>query len=54
MGLCIAPFAFMEHVVLMLSSVLKSEKAVQVNILITDHFGDPLNLKIYQHNLQAS
>jgi len=35
MGLRIAPFAFTEHGVLMLSSVLKSEKAIQVNIQIT-------------------
>ncbi|MFC1857314.1 ORF6N domain-containing protein [Thermodesulfobacteriota bacterium] len=32
MGLRIPPFAFTEHGVLMLSSVLKSERAVQVNI----------------------
>ncbi|MBW2608239.1 MAG: ORF6N domain-containing protein [Deltaproteobacteria bacterium] len=34
MGLRIPPFAFTEHGVLMLSSVLKSERAVQVNIQI--------------------
>ena len=32
MGLRIPPFAFTEHGVLMLSSVLKSERAIQVNI----------------------
>ncbi len=31
-GLRILPFAFTEHGVLMLSSVLKSERAIQVNI----------------------
>ena len=34
MGLRIPPFVFTEHGVLMLSSVLKSERAVQVNIQI--------------------
>lgn len=34
MGLRIKPFVFTEHGVLMLSSVLKSERAVQVNIQI--------------------
>lgn len=34
MGLRYAPFAFTEHGILMLSSVLKSEKAAQVNIAI--------------------
>ena len=34
MGLRIPPFAFTEHGVLMLSSVLKSDRAVQVNIQI--------------------
>lgn len=34
MGLRIAPFAFTEHGVLMLSSVLKSAKAIEVNIQI--------------------
>jgi hypothetical protein len=34
MGLRIPPFAFTEHGVLVLSSVLKSERAVQVNIQI--------------------
>jgi len=34
MGLRIPPFAFTEHGVLMLSSVLKSERAVHVNIQI--------------------
>ena len=38
MGLRISPFAFTEHGVLMLSSVLKSEKAVQVNIQIMRTF----------------
>jgi len=32
MGLRTPPFAFTEHGVLMLSSVLKSERAVQINI----------------------
>ena len=34
MGLRVPPFAFTEHGVLMLSSVLKSKRAVQVNIQI--------------------
>ena len=34
MGLRYAPFAFTEHGILMLSSVLNSEKAAQVNIAI--------------------
>jgi hypothetical protein len=34
MGLRHAPFAFTEHGILMLSSVLKSEKAAQINIAI--------------------
>ena len=34
MGLRYAPMAFTEHVVLMLSSVLNSEKAIQTNIQI--------------------
>ena len=38
MGLRIAPFAFTEHGVLMLSSVLNSERAVQVNIQIVRVF----------------
>jgi len=38
MGLRIPPFAFTEHGVLMLSSVLKSERAVQVNIQIMRAF----------------
>ena len=38
MGLRIPPFAFSEHGVLMLSSVLKSERAVQVNIQIMRTF----------------
>ncbi|MFH2046303.1 MAG: ORF6N domain-containing protein [Pseudomonadota bacterium] len=38
MGLRIKPFAFTEHGILMLSSVLKSERAVQVNILIMRTF----------------
>lgn len=38
MGLRIPPFAFAEHGVLMLSSVLKSERAVQVNIQIMRTF----------------
>ena len=38
MGLRIKPFAFTEHGVLMLSSVLKSPKAVQVNIQIMRAF----------------
>ena len=38
MGLRIPPFAFTEHGVLMLSSVLNSERAVQVNIQIMRTF----------------
>jgi phage regulator Rha-like protein len=38
MGLRIPPFAFSEHGILMLSSVLKSERAVQVNIQIMRTF----------------
>ncbi len=38
MGLRILPFAFTEHGVLMLSSVLKSERAIQVNIQIIRTF----------------
>ena len=38
MGLRYKPMAFTEHGVLMLSSVLKSERAVQVNILIMRTF----------------
>lgn len=38
MGLRIKPFAFTEHGILMLSSVLKSERAVQVNIQIMRTF----------------
>ncbi len=38
MGLRILPFAFTEHGVLMLASVLKSERAVQVNIQIVRVF----------------
>jgi hypothetical protein len=34
MGLRYAPFAFTEHGVLMLSSILSSERAIQVNIQI--------------------
>ncbi len=38
MGLRYLPMAFMEHGVLMLSSVLKSDKAIQTNIQITRIF----------------
>jgi phage regulator Rha-like protein len=38
MGLRIKPFAFTEHGILMLSSVLKSQRAVQVNIQIMRAF----------------
>ena len=38
MGLRISPFAFTEHGILMLSSILKSERAVQVNIQIMRTF----------------
>jgi phage regulator Rha-like protein len=38
MGLRIAPFAFTEYGILMLASVLKSEKAVQINIKIVRIF----------------
>ena len=34
----ITPFAFTEHGVTMLSSVLKSEKAIQINIAVIDAF----------------
>ena len=38
MGLRIPPFVFTEHGILMLSSVLKSERAIQVNIQIMRAF----------------
>ncbi len=38
MGIRIAPFVFTEHGILMLSSVLNSEKAVQMNIQIIKTF----------------
>lgn len=38
MGLRVSPFAFTEHGVLMLASVLNSEKAIQVNIQIVRIF----------------
>ena len=38
MGLRYAPFAFTEHGVLMLSSVLNSQRAIQVNIQIMRTF----------------
>jgi len=38
MGLRIPPFVFTEHGILMLSSVLKSERAIQVNIQIMQAF----------------
>jgi phage regulator Rha-like protein len=38
MGLRIPPFAFTEHGVLMLASVLNSERAIQVNIRIVRIF----------------
>ncbi len=38
MGVRIAPFVFTEHGILMLSSVLKSDKAVQMNIQIIKTF----------------
>ncbi|WP_240673091.1 ORF6N domain-containing protein [Aequorivita ciconiae] len=38
MGIRIAPFVFTEHGILMLSSVLSSEKAVQMNIQIIKTF----------------
>jgi hypothetical protein len=38
MGIRIPPFAFSEHGILMLSSALKSERAVQVNIQIMRTF----------------
>jgi len=47
------PYAFTEHGVLMLASVLKSQRAVQVSIALVDvfvklreHFSDPLNLRV--------
>ena len=53
MGLRVPPFAFTEHGVLMLASVLNSEKAIQVNIQIVriftrirDALTDNLSIKI--------
>ncbi len=40
----VTPFAFTEHGVTMLSSVLKSQKAIQINIAIIDAF---ISLKEY-------
>lgn len=47
------PYAFTEHGILMLASVLKSERAVQVSIALVDvfvklreHLSDPLNLRV--------
>jgi hypothetical protein len=38
MGLRVTPFAFTEHGILMLSSVLNSDRVEKVNILIIDTF----------------
>ena len=38
MGIRIAPFVFTEHGILMLSSILSSEKAIQMNIQIIKTF----------------
>ncbi len=38
MGLRVSPFAFTEHGVIMLASVLNSEKAVKVNIQLVRIF----------------
>jgi len=53
MGLRVPPFAFTEHGVLMLASLLKSEKAIQVNIQIVrifttirEAFTDNLSIKL--------
>jgi len=43
-----APYAFTEHGVLMLSSVLKSERAEKVNLLIIDTFVE-LNQMLLTH-----
>jgi hypothetical protein len=42
-GVRYAPMAFTEHGVLMISSVLKNDKAVQVNIQIMDGYGKKAN-----------
>ena len=49
------PYAFTEHGVLMLASVLKSERAVQVSIALVDlfvklrdHFNDPLLGRVHR------
>ncbi len=52
MGLRKSPFAFTEHGILMLSSVLRSEKAVDVNILIMRVFVRLRNLLATHESLQ--
>ena len=49
MGLRIPPFAFTEHGVLMLASVLSSDRAIQVNIQIVRIFSRIR--KIFTNNL---
>jgi ORF6N domain len=54
MGLRYSPFAFTEHGVLMLSSILNSQQAIQVNIQIVRIFTRLRNLlseysKLYNH-----
>jgi len=54
MGLRIPPFAFTEHGVLMLSSVLKSERAVQVNIQIMRVFVKLRQMLLDNEDLQKA
>ena len=51
MGLRIRPFAFTEHGVLMLASVLTSEKAIQVNIRIVRIFARMRELAVLNKDL---
>ena len=44
-----SPFVFTEHGILMLSSVLRSERAVQVNIAIMRHSSITLTMDTYGH-----
>jgi phage regulator Rha-like protein len=48
MGMRIPPFAFTEHGILMLASVLNSERAIQVNIRIVRIF-NKMKEMLYQH-----
>ena len=52
MGLRTLPFAFTEHGVLMLSSVLKSERAVQVNIQIMRIFTRLRQMVLHNEDLR--